>query len=249
MRLLDVARTARATISAAFSLDQSPGMTKMDSPAISIHDAYQRWAENYPPEPHNPLMRLEQEIMTAQLPPVARKDVLDLACGSGRYASLLQAAGAATVVALDFSSAMLRQVAISSRVQADVMQLPFRSGSFDVVVSGLAIGHAPDIHACVAGIARVLRPGGTLLYSDFHPLAAKAGLTRSCKVGGHTCTLPGAGHALDEHLSALQTAGLHVDALVEPRVGNELQERFRDSDEFYRRWHGLPLALVVRAHR
>jgi hypothetical protein len=32
-------------------------------------------------------------------------------------------------------------------------------------------------------------------------------------------------------------------------VGIELTERFAKSAAFYRRWHGLPLVLVVRAEK
>lgn len=224
-------------------------MSTAKSPALSVHDAYERWAESYPAEPHNPLMRLEQRVMTAQLPPVASKTVLDLASGSGRYSALLQAAGAAAVVALDFSRAMLRQAPVSLRVEADMVKLPFRAETFDVVVSGLAVGHASDIYACAAGVARVLRPTGTFVYSDFHPQAANAGLKRSWKERGQTCALPRDGHELAEHRAALAAAGLTLEALCELRVGIEFQERFSGCEEFYRRWHGLPLVFVVRAHR
>ena len=60
-----------------------------------------------------------------------------------------------------------------------MMRLPLTAASFDHVVSGLAVGHAPDIDAWLAEVSRVLVPGGTLLYSDFHEEAARAGLTRS----------------------------------------------------------------------
>jgi malonyl-CoA O-methyltransferase len=224
-------------------------MSAAKYPALSLHDAYERWAERYPPEPHNPLMRLEQRAMASQLPPVARKVVLDLGCGTGRYSALLEAAGAATVVGVDFSRAMLRRAALSLRVQGDMVTLPFRAAAFDLVVSGLAMGHATDIYSCAAEVARVLRPMGTLVYSDFHPEAGKAGLERSWKEGDQTCALPPGGYEIAEHRAALTAADLKVDALCELRVGIELQERFNRCEEFYRRWHGLPIVFVIRAHR
>ena len=39
----------------------------------------------------------------------------------------------------------------------------------------------PTLHRWMGEIARVLNGGGVLLYSDFHPEAARAGLTRSFK--------------------------------------------------------------------
>src|SRR5580692_4078523 len=131
--------------------------------------AYERWAPLYPPMAHNPLMRAEQQAMVEHWPPVAGTRAIDLACGTGRYARLLADAGAAHVIAMDFCVPMLEQVAVGTRVCASMMQLPFCAEAFDVVVSGLALGHAPNVHAWMAEVCRVLKPGGTLVYSDFHP--------------------------------------------------------------------------------
>ena len=138
----------------------------MSSTVKATLEAYERWARVYPPVAHNPLMRAEQAAMLELLPVVAGSRVLDLACGSGRYSRLLLEANAGQVVALDFCIPMLQQVASASRVCASMMQLPFQANSFDCVISGLALGHATDIYPWMSEVARVLRPGGCLLYSD-----------------------------------------------------------------------------------
>ena len=216
----------------------------------ATREAYERWAPLYPPLAHNPLMRVEQQMMLEQWPEVAGCRALDLACGTGRYAKLLAEARAQYVVALDFCAPMLRQVASASRVQANMMQLPFVDGAFDVIVSGLAIGHATEVRAWMAEVSRILRPGGVLLYSDFHPAAARAGLTRSFKdENEQTCTVPHYSYEVAVQVEGLGSAGLTMDVLREVRVGVELRERFPRSDEFYRQWHGLPIALIVRARK
>jgi malonyl-CoA O-methyltransferase len=217
---------------------------------LPLHEAYDRWAEVYPPEPHNPLMRAEQAAMLALLPSVANHTVLDLACGSGRYAELMEAAGAAPVVGLDYSAAMLMRSRMAARVRGDMSRLPLRSGAFHLVISGLALGHASNLAACVAEVARVLRPGGVLLYSDFHADASRAGLTRSFKDAlGRSITLPRDGYAPEEHRDALLGAGFAVESQRELRVGVEINEPFSNSAEFYRRHHHLPLVLVMRARK
>jgi malonyl-CoA O-methyltransferase len=175
---------------------------------------------------------------------------LDLACGSGRYARLLSEGSAAEVVAVDSSAGMLQRVSGASRVCASLSRLPFAAGSFDVVVCGLAVGHEPDIQAWMSEVARVLAPGGTFLYSDFHPEAARAGLTRSfTDEQQRLYTLPHCAHEVPAQRAAAAAAGLAVSALQEVRVGTELTEEFTHSESFYRRWHGLPLVLVVRAEK
>jgi ubiquinone/menaquinone biosynthesis C-methylase UbiE len=217
---------------------------------LTTLDAYNRWSKAYPPVPHNPLMRAEQKAMYADWPDVSGKRALDLGCGTGRYTQRLVGGGAAVVVALDLSDGMLRQVTAADRVQADMMQLPLGSGCLDVIISGLAVGHARSIHTWMTEIARVLRNGGVLRYSDFHPEASRAGLVRSfTDASGHKVIVPHAAYQVDEHRAAAAAAGLTIDTVWEVRAGRELMEEFPGSEEFYRRWQGLPLLLIVGAHK
>jgi len=153
-------------------------------------------------------------------------------------------------VAMDLCVPMLRQVSVAIRVCASMMQLPFANQAFDIAVSGLALGHAPSVHAWMAEVARVLKPGGTLLYSDFHPEAAQAGLTRSFKdQKDETCTVPHRCYDSALQQEAAVAANLTIDIVHEVRVGVELREPFSKSEDFYRRWNGLPIVLVVRARK
>ncbi|MDR7271553.1 malonyl-CoA O-methyltransferase [Pelomonas saccharophila] len=209
--------------------------------------AYDLWAESYPPLPHNPLMRAEQAAVLGLLPEVAGRRALDLACGSGRYGLLLQQRGAALVVGSDLSAGMLARAPLTHRVRADMEQLPFASASFDLIVSGLAVGHAPSLDAWMAEAARVLAPGGALVYSDFHPDAARAGMTRSFNdASGQRHELLHALHDPDAHLAAAWRAGLVLEAQREVRVGQELREAFTGSEAFYARWGGLAIVLALK---
>lgn len=221
--------------------------------ALANLDAYDTWAETYPPVPHNPLMRTEQAAMLELWPKeldLTSAVVLDLACGTGRYAQVLAGRGAARVVAMDLSDAMLRRLVSPARVRADMMHLPFATGAFDMVVSGLAVGHAPRLDSWMSEISRVLKPGGYLLYSDFHPEAAAAGMTRSFTDGqNRKHTLQHREYDLAAHERATMAVALDIEATREPRVGVDMMEQFKGCERFYRSWHRLAVVLAVRARK
>lgn len=92
--------------------------------------------------------------------------VLDACCGTGDLAVAAQAAGASSVVGLDFSAAMLdrarRKAPELTFIEGDVLALPFKEESFDAAVVGFGIRNVADLEAGVRELRRVLRPGGRL---------------------------------------------------------------------------------------
>ena len=243
MQYLRVFQVARA----GFRMNVLPAEPRFAADTLV---AYRQWAASYPPLAHNPLMRAEETAMLECWPDVAGKRVLDLACGTGRYTRLLMEGNPSRLVAADFCEPMLSQVSAQHRVLADMRFLPFDSGAFDVLICGLAIGHAADVDAWMVEIGRVLAPNGILLYSDFHPAAARAGLPRSFKDEHNVTTIvPHRVHELPRQRQCAAAAGLDIEVVREIRVGIDMKEPFDGSTEFYRRWHGLPLVLVVRARK
>ena len=96
--------------------------------------------------------------------------ILDVGCGSGRVtADLADLAAGRRVVAVDVDGGMARRtgatVASADVAQADGRRLPFPDASFDAAVCNLVLLWTPEPAALVAEMARVVRPGGTVLAS------------------------------------------------------------------------------------
>jgi malonyl-CoA O-methyltransferase len=178
---------------------------------------YDRWAPLYPPVAHNALMRAEEDAVVPQLRCRADARALDAGAGTGRYTSRLHAAGAALVVSLDWSPAMLRhQTGGGARVCADARRLPFEPGTFDLVNASLMAGDIGDLRPWLGELARVLIPGGRIVYSDFHPAWHARGWQRTfLDEAGATVVLPCAQHTVGDHHDAWSAAGVRLVTMHE----------------------------------
>lgn len=127
------------------------------------------------------------------LVPLAGRRVLDLACGPGRHAAQLSSRGA-RVVGLDLSLPLLARARMRTRgavpmVRADMRQLPFGPGTFDMVVNLFtSFGYFADDaqhQAVLADAASLLRRGGAFVLDFFNAAAVREGLVprEECVVG------------------------------------------------------------------
>jgi ubiquinone/menaquinone biosynthesis C-methylase UbiE len=103
--------------------------------------------------------------LAASLPPAGR--LLDAGCGTGRLARRVRSARPDVhLTLLDASAAMLSLVADvpGDRVRGTVLDLPFAHDRFDTVISAWVLETLNDPDRALEQCARVLRPGGYLLY-------------------------------------------------------------------------------------
>jgi ubiquinone/menaquinone biosynthesis C-methylase UbiE len=132
------------------------------------------------------LSELEARVIGTLLRLDAADRVLDLACGHGRHARVL-AARVGALVGIDRSGDYLGHASAPltpgelaspnpnlSFVRGDVRALPFADGAFDAAYSWYAslfmFDDAANL-ACLADLARVVRPGGRVLVHHANPLA------------------------------------------------------------------------------
>jgi ubiquinone/menaquinone biosynthesis C-methylase UbiE len=97
--------------------------------------------------------------------------LLDIGCGTGRWAAALARDGW-RVVGIDFATGMLRRARVRTQeigpdavilVRADLRDgLPFSAGVFDVALCVAVLHTVVEPSTALDEIRRVLRPGGTL---------------------------------------------------------------------------------------
>jgi malonyl-CoA O-methyltransferase len=183
---------------------------------LDPQSAYSLWAESYPPSAHNALMEVEQQAMEEILDTLPVSRAVDVGTGTGRYLRLLAERGV-EVVGVDLSPAMLERAARSSLpvVRGDARALPMKARSFDLAVSSLMVGDVDDLSSWTPEVSRILRSGGSLLYSDFHPEWSARGWERTFEARGETRRVSYHSHSLDDHRRALDAAGFEIVRIVE----------------------------------
>ncbi len=118
---------------------------------------------------------LFDEILSLlELAPERQYDILDLGCGTGDLLARISGnvAPGSNLVGID---AMRRHIdhakksypGVDFRQEKFVDSLPFSDAAFDVVVSVDALECIPNRTALVAEVARVLRPGGRILFAHW----------------------------------------------------------------------------------
>lgn len=137
---------------------------------IDFHDA--RNAHTYATRPADASW---SEAVTAIVTPKGKR-VVEIGCGGGIYSRAWAELGAASVVGVDFSAAMLGAaretcagLANASFVQGDATATGLPDGCTDILFERALLHHLGDIPAAVREAARILAPGGLYLAQDRTP--------------------------------------------------------------------------------
>jgi ubiquinone/menaquinone biosynthesis C-methylase UbiE len=205
---------------------------------LSPRDAYRLWSETYGLELEHPVFALESEIWGELLSKaaVAGKTVMDIGVGTGRHWNELVSLGPRDVYGVDISREMLDRLRArfpdatvyertGTRLDA------FSDASVDLIASSLMLGHVREVGDELREWTRILRDGGEIVYTDFHPEALEAGARRTFGYRGRIFEVESHCHAVPR-LRAL-FASLHWEI-----------EGFQE-----RSYRGTPLVLGFRLRK
>jgi 2-polyprenyl-3-methyl-5-hydroxy-6-metoxy-1,4-benzoquinol methylase len=131
------------------------------------------------PITHDRLVRCLGPELWARLGGTEPVSVLETGCGAGRFTEVLLAQPAAHVTSTDLSSAVEANQSNCPQsprhrvVQCDIMQLPFRPQSFDVVICLGVVQHTPDPEETISRLYAQVKPGGWLVIDHYAPSLAQ----------------------------------------------------------------------------
>lgn len=201
------------------------------------------------------------------LGPTSRRRILELGCGAARWSIALAKAGARPV-GLDLSSAQLRiarRLVRSAQVDVPLLEgsaesIPLRDRTMDLVFCDWGAMTFADPLRTVPECARVLRPGGRLVFATLSPLSALFRDTRRDRIAARPVREYFGLRRLDfgdevnfvlpygEWVRLFSENGLVVEALIEPRPPEGTTTPYLNKREsnWGRRW---PLETIWRLRK
>lgn len=225
--------------------------------------AYETLAETYSQliehKPHNAYY--DRPNTLALMGNVEGKNILDAACGPGKYAEILMEKGA-TVTGFDISAKMIEQAQKRNGAKGDFfvhdMAEPldmFEDQSFDMVLCALALGYVEDWTLTMREFCRVLKSGGQLVASVQHPFfdygyyKAKNYFTTEPVKGvwkgfGAPVEVHCYRRSLGEHIAPIVSNGFLIDQLIEPLPTREFEAL---DPRHYKELNEFPSFMCLRA--
>ncbi|MGL6234901.1 MAG: class I SAM-dependent methyltransferase [Segniliparus sp.] len=214
---------------------------------------------------------LVDRALLAAVGPCEGRVFLDAGCGEGYFSRMLAARGAARVHGVDSCPELVdaarsfagEDASRTAYHLADAAALPLPDGAVDVVVANRLPHGLDDPGKRFHEFARVLRPGGLLVFLALHPCFYTARgaadplsaqeyfaprlVVQHFDVDGMVSPQPSVQRffSLEEHTSFLFDAGFHIVGLCEPRPTQDQVAR----DQWWREHFTRPLFLLLSCRR
>ena len=199
--------------------------------------AYDLWASSYDTQPDNPILLLDgllfKELLSTT--PLEGKRVADIGCGTGRHWEALFQAAVAECTGYDASMEMLRKVRekypnAKTYLHSGHSLKELEDGSCDVLVSTLVIAHIRNLSAEWREWNRVLKTGGEILLTDFHPVALQRGANRSFMHRDRLVYIKNHVHTLDKVRALAGKMNWKEVSFIEYRIDERVRHIFERLD-------------------
>lgn len=198
---------------------------KRKYPIIDVREGYGEWVRTYEQTVHDEMdLRLLERSQTVDWS--AQREVLDLACGTGRIGAWLKGRGAGEIDGVDITPEMLERArekgAYRTLRLAEITDTGCPGEAYDLCIQSLADEHLADLGLLYEEVTRVTRAGGTFVIVGFHPQFLMAGVpTHFERAPGEPVTIRSYVHLLSDHVKAALSRGWSLLEMDEGLVDDD----------------------------
>lgn len=215
---------------------------------LGVREGYDLWSESYDHTP-NPVVAMDARHTIEMLAPKPGEQILDAGCGTGRNLLPIMAAGGQPI-GIDLSIGMLkvakRSLPKAPLALADLQKpYPFQAAQFDAVLCALIGEHLDDLPATFGEMHQVLKPGGRLVFSVYHPEMAFAGKEANFQREDVEYRLGAVRHTVADYLNLLDDRGF-VDIASKEFSGDE---QLAQAVPAWSRYMDFPVLLAIEARK
>ena len=200
-------------------------------------EAYDLWASSYDDQPDNLIVYLDEQVFTGMINKVdvKGKTVLDFGCGTGRHWKKVFEKEPGRLVGYDVSKEMLSKLAAKypgaeTYLATNTALKELSDSSCDLLISSLVIGHIDDLGKTFFEWNRVLKNGGNILITDFHPDALKSGSNRSFCYNDQVVIVKNYIHSLDELKDLSGKLNWELINLIERKIDAGVKRFYEKGD-------------------
>lgn len=203
--------------------------------------AYDLWAAGYDNQPGNLMLDLDEVLFGNLLSrvPIEGKTVVDIGCGTGRHWRKILDRQPHSLIGYDVSAGMLQKLkAKFSGATTYLLReewLPEQgNSSCDLIISTLAVAHIAELEKAFTEWNRVLRPGGEIIITDYHPLALTKGGKRTFTHHGKTVMVKNYIHPVEKVRQLAGQLGWEEIRFVQRCIDDSVKD-------YYEKQNALPL--------
>jgi ubiquinone/menaquinone biosynthesis C-methylase UbiE len=217
-------------------------------------EAYDKWALHYDDQPDNLMLALDEELCTHLLDQVDIRGgtVVDVGCGTGRHWKKLFDRHPARLFGYDVSSGMLDMLrkkypgAHTSLLDSQRLK-GLADETCDLVLSTLTVAHIQDLEISLREWNRVLKPGGDILITDYHPRALARGGQRTFREGEKTIAIRNYIHTLNDIYNIAERLDLRVLDQIEKKIDVTMRPYYEKQNalDVFSRFHGVPIIYGI----
>ncbi len=213
-------------------------------------EAYDLWSSDYDDQPDNLMLALDDNIFSILLKKAnpGNKVIIDIGCGTGRHWSEIMKQEPISLTGYDVSPGMLeklRRKFPDGRVYLlQGNKLPgLENESCDLVISTLTAAHIDDLEDTFNEWNRILKKGGELLITDYHPEILIHGGKRTFIHDGKTISVKNNIHTIGKILELTNKMNWELLSLEERKIDDTVRSYYerKGALTIFEKFKGLPV--------
>jgi len=216
--------------------------------------AYNLWAADYDSQPDNMMLAWDEDIFSRMINTMDlhNKIIADIGCGTGRHWKKIYEREPKKLIGFDVSEGMLcmlKEKFPASEtyhlINDELKEL--ENQSCDIIFSTLTIAHIKNAEKALHEWERILKPGGEIIITDYHPYALAKGGRRTFNYHGKTIAVKNYVHSIKKLKDIARQLDLAVINFIEKSIDESARPFYEKQSALhvYERWKGTPIIYGI----